>query len=202
MQGFQDPKVVYRLRVFLSFCQKHPNQIFCNFVNYVLINCIDVNLIQEGSTSTASNYSFAHTSSGGATQASAVQAGIVLTGRLLYSAIFLMTALSHFSSQAVAYAAAAGVPFPSIAVPAAGIVAIAGGLSILLGYRARVGAWLLVLFLVPVTLTMHNFWAVKDPMMAQMQMVMFMKNLSMLGGALLISQFGAGPFSLDAKRER
>ena len=50
------------------------------------------------------------------------------------------------------------------------------------------------------TLAMHNFWAVKDPMMAQMQMAMFMKNVSMLGGALLISQFGAGPLSLDAKR--
>jgi len=48
---------------------------------------------------------------------------------------------------------------------------------------------------------MHNFWAVKDPMMAQMQMAMFMKNVSMLGGALLISQFGAGPLSLDAKRK-
>jgi len=81
-------------------------------------------------------------------------------------------------------------------------VAVAGGLSILLGYRARIGAWLLVIFLVPVTLMMHNFWVVKDPMMAQMQMVMFMKNLSMLGGALLISQFGSGPWSLDARRER
>ena len=47
---------------------------------------------------------------------------------------------------------------------------------------------------------MHNFWAVKDPMMAQMQMIMFLKNLSMLGGAFLISQFGAGPWSLDARR--
>jgi putative oxidoreductase len=70
-----------------------------------------------------------------------------------------------------------------------------------LGYRARIGAWLLI-FLVPVTLMMQNFWAVKDPTMAQMQMVMFMKNLSMLGGALLISQFGSGPCSLDARRER
>lgn len=78
-----------------------------------------------------------------------------------------MTAASHFSSQAIGYAAAAGVPFPSLLVPASGIVAIVGGLSILLGYRARIGAWLLVLFLVPVTLTMHNFWAIKEPMMAR-----------------------------------
>ena len=93
------------------------------------------------------------------------------------------------------------MPFASIAVPAAGILALAGGLSILLGYRARIGAWLLVLFLVPVSFAMHNFWAVKDPMMAQMQMIMFMKNVSMLGGALLISQFGTGPWSLDARQK-
>jgi len=52
-----------------------------------------------------------------------------------------------------------------------------------------------VLFLIPVTLMMHKFWTVTDPMMAQIQMILFMKNVSMLGGALLISQFGAGPFS-------
>ena len=89
-----------------------------------------------------------------------------------------------------------------MAVPLSGLVAVAGGFSILLGYRAKVGAWLIVLFLVPVTFMMHKFWAVSDPMMAQMQMAMFMKNISVLGGALLISQFGAGPFSLDAERTR
>jgi putative oxidoreductase len=49
---------------------------------------------------------------------------------------------------------------------------------------------------------MHKFWTVSDPMMAQIQMVMFMKNVSMLGGALLISHFGAGPISLDARGSR
>jgi putative oxidoreductase len=90
----------------------------------------------------------------------------------------------------------------SVAVPLSGVVAIAGGLSILLGYRAKLGAWLIVLFLVPVSLMMHKFWAVTDPMMAQIQMILFMKNVSMLGGALLITQFGAGPFSQDARRSR
>jgi putative oxidoreductase len=81
------------------------------------------------------------------------------------------------------------------------VIAVVGGLSVLLGYRARLGAWLIVLFLIAVT-PLHNFWAVHDPMMAQIQMAMFMKNISMLGGALLISQFGAGPLSLDAQRSR
>jgi putative oxidoreductase len=108
--------------------------------------------------------------------------------------------LIPFSQQEIAYAAHSGVPMAGLLVPASGVLALAGGLSILLGYRAKIGAWLLVLFLVPVTPMMHNFWAAKDPMMAQMQLVMFLKNATMLGGALLISQFGADALSLDARR--
>ncbi len=130
------------------------------------------------------------------------QGAVVVLGRFFFVLIFLMSGPLHFSKQEVAYAAAQGVPLASLLVPFSGVLAFAGGLSILLGYRAKVGAWLLVLFLVPVTVMMHNFWAVHDPMMAQVHMAMFMKNVAMLGGALLISQFGAGPFSLDARRSR
>ena len=130
------------------------------------------------------------------------QGAVVVLGRLFFVLIFLMSGPLHFSKQEVAYAAAQGVPWPSILVPFSGLLAVAGGLSILLGYRAKLGAWLIVIFLVPVTVMMHNFWAVHDPMMAQVHMAMFMKNISMLGAALLITQFGAGPFSLDARRPR
>jgi putative oxidoreductase len=126
--------------------------------------------------------------------------GIVVLGRFLFALIFLMSALGHFSKQTIAYAASQGVPLASLAVPFSGILALFGGLSILLGYRAKIGAWLIVLFLVPVSFMMHKFWTVTDPMAAQIQMIMFMKNVSILGGALLISQFGTGPFSLDARR--
>ena len=126
---------------------------------------------------------------------------VVLFGRVFFSLIFVVAGLNHFSKQMIAYAASQGVPLASVAVPVSGIIAIVGGLSILLGYRGKIGAWLIVLFLIGVT-PMHNFWAVKDPMMAQIQMIMFMKNISMLGGALLISQFGVGPLSLDAPHSR
>jgi putative oxidoreductase len=127
---------------------------------------------------------------------------VVLLGRLFFAAIFLLAGPNHFAKQTIGYAASQGVPLAFIVVPISGLLAIAGGLSILLGYRARIGAWLIVLFLVPVTFMMHKFWTVTDPMMAQIQMIMFMKNVAMLGGALLISQFGAGPLSLDARRSR
>jgi putative oxidoreductase len=126
---------------------------------------------------------------------------IVLLGRFLFVLIFLMSGPRHFLSQTINYAASQGVPLASVAVPFSGLLALAGGLSILLGYRAKIGAWLIVLFLAGVTPTMHKFWGVTDPMMFQMQFVMFMKNVSMLGGALLISQIGTGPWSLDARRK-
>lgn len=123
---------------------------------------------------------------------------VVLLGRFLFSLIFIMSGFTHFSSQTIAFAASQGVPMASILVPASGVVAFLGGLSILLGYRARIGAWLIVLFLIGVT-PMHKFWGISDPMMQQMQMVMFLKNLTMLGGALLITQLGSGPWSLDSR---
>jgi putative oxidoreductase len=130
------------------------------------------------------------------------QGAVVVLGRFFFALIFLLAGANHFNKQTIGYAASQGVPLASIAVPLSGVVASAGGLSILLGYRARLNAWLIVLFLIPVSLMMHKFWTVSDPMMAQIQMILFMKNVSMLGGALLISQFGAGPFSLDARRSR
>ena len=130
------------------------------------------------------------------------QDAVVVLGRFLFALIFLMAGANHFNKQSIGYAASQGVPLAAIAVPLAGVLAIAGGLSILLGYRAKLGAWLIVLFLVPVTFMMHKFWTVQDPMMAQVQMIMFMKNISMLGGALLLSHFGAGPLSLDVRRSR
>lgn len=124
---------------------------------------------------------------------------LVPVGRVLYSAIFLMTILGHFSQGYVGYATQQGVPAAGLLVPLSGIIAIAGALSIALGFKAKIGAWLIVIFLVPVTFAMHNFWAVSDPMMRGIQMAMFMKNVSMLGAALLIAYFGAGPLSLDAR---
>jgi len=121
-------------------------------------------------------------------------------GRLLFSLIFIMTLASHFTAGAIGYATQSGVPMANILVPLSGVIAALGGLSVLLGYKAKLGAWLIVLFLVPVTLVMHAFWNVQDPMMRQFQMAMFMKNVGLLGGALLITQFGAGSVSLDARR--
>jgi putative oxidoreductase len=125
---------------------------------------------------------------------------VVPVGRALFAAIFVISALGHFSQESVGYAASQGVPFASVLVPLSGLMAIAGGLSVLLGYRTRWGAALLIGFLVPVTLMMHRFWSIPDPQMAMMQQAMFLKNVSMLGGALLLLYLGSGPFGFDSRR--
>jgi putative oxidoreductase len=124
----------------------------------------------------------------------------VLLGRILFSLIFLMAIMGHFKSGTIQYAASVGVPMASFLVPFSGIIAGLGAISIILGYKAKMGAWLIILFLLPVTFMMHNFWTITDPMMMQMQMSVFFKNISMLGGALIISYFGAGPLSLDNRK--
>ena len=64
----------------------------------------------------------------------------VLAGRQLFSLIFILSSARHFSSQTIATAAAHGVPVPDLLVPLSGIIALVGGLSILLGFQTRVGA--------------------------------------------------------------
>jgi putative oxidoreductase len=123
---------------------------------------------------------------------------IVPVGRALFALIFITSVFGHFSRGTIEQASAHGVPFATVLVPAAGMLALVGGVLVVLGYRARFGAFLVLLFLVPVTLVMHKFWGIADPQVAQLQRVMFMKNAAIAGGALLIMYWGSGPYSLDS----
>ena len=123
---------------------------------------------------------------------------LVPIGRVLFALIFVASIVGHFSSAEISEASAHGVPFATILVPLAGVIALLGSLCIMLGFRARFGALLLVVFLVPVTLVMHKFWGVPDPQMAMMQQIHFLKNMSLIGACLLIMHFGSGPYSLDS----
>jgi putative oxidoreductase len=127
---------------------------------------------------------------------------VVLVGRVLFALIFIVAAPRHFSHEGIQHAADLGAPLAGILVPLSGLMAILGGLSVVIGYKVKWGAWLLVAFLVPVTLVMHSFWRVGDPTLHQVQVSMFGKNLSMLGAALLLTQFGAGPLSVDEREKR
>ena len=122
---------------------------------------------------------------------------IVLLGRILYSAIFILAMPGHFTQHAINLAKTQSIPAAEILVPLSGLIALIGGLSILLGYKAKEGAWLLVLFLTTVTFSMHRYWIFDDMVVRDMQQLMFMKNMALLGAALMITHFGSGPLSMD-----
>lgn len=126
----------------------------------------------------------------------------VVPGRFFFALIFILSGVQHFSREMIAYASAQGLPLAGLLVPATGLLAVLGGLSVLFGYRTRIGALMLMAFLVPVTLFMHNFWAIMDPQAAQLQLTHFMKNIALLGSTFLIFYFGSGPLSLDEKSGR
>ncbi|HEV7780803.1 MAG TPA: DoxX family protein [Chitinophagaceae bacterium] len=121
----------------------------------------------------------------------------LLTGRILFSLIFIFSAPGHFKQGTIAFAASKGVPLASVMVPFSGIMELVGGISILIGYEARIGAWLIVLFMLPVTFVLHAFWKIKDPMQKQMEMATFLKNISIMGGALILTYFGSGELSIN-----
>jgi len=113
---------------------------------------------------------------------------LFLLGRILYGGFFLVNSYRHLTgaSAMAPYAASKGVPSPRLAVLGSGVLLALGGLSILLGVQPKWGVLFLVLFLVPVTFTMHNYWADKDPQMRQNNEINFHKNLALLGAALML----------------
>jgi uncharacterized membrane protein YphA (DoxX/SURF4 family) len=113
---------------------------------------------------------------------------VILVGRILFAAVFLFSALAHFS-QAKAmtgFAQSKGVPLAGPAVLGGGVLLGLGGLSVLLGIWPDLGALLLVVFLVPTAVLMHGFWRESDPQARQMEQIQFFKDLGLAGAALTL----------------
>jgi putative oxidoreductase len=92
--------------------------------------------------------------------------------------------------------ASVGVPAPKPMLVGAIVFLIVGSVSVIAGFKARIGAFLLLTFLVLATYYFHAFW--KLPAEAQQdQMIQFMKNLSMMGAMLFVMANGSGPMSVD-----
>jgi putative oxidoreductase len=125
---------------------------------------------------------------------------MVPIGRVLFSLIFILAGFNHFTSGSISYADSMGVPAADMLVPISGLMAIIGGVSVLVGMHARTGATILLLFLLPVTSLMHPFWTLQDPQHIQVEFSHFLKNLSLIGTTLIIAFYGGGPFSFDNRR--
>ncbi|MBA4032205.1 MAG: DoxX family protein [Planctomyces sp.] len=126
---------------------------------------------------------------------------ISIIGRTSIVAIFLMSALGNKIpnySKVVGYMASEGVPAPQVLLAGAIAFLIIGGITVLVGYKARVGASLLLIFLALATYYFHDFWTVQDAAKAQAETIQFFKNVSMMGAMLFIIANGSGAGSLDA----
>jgi putative oxidoreductase len=124
---------------------------------------------------------------------------VFLLGRLLVGGMFVSSGLDNLIELQgkVGYAASKGLPVPLLAVAAASLLLLVAGCSLISGVCPRIGVGATVLFLIPVTLVMHNFWALQG-MQQMIELHSFMGNLGLLGSALM---FLAIPepwaFSLD-----
>ncbi|MEI7782375.1 MAG: DoxX family protein [Planctomycetota bacterium] len=130
----------------------------------------------------------------------AIQGLLALLGRIMIALIFLLSAVGNKIpkfNEVAGRMAAEGVPQPQILLVGAIAFLILGALSVAFGYKARLGAFLLLVFLAAATYYFHDFWnapAEKQPT----EMIQFMKNLSLMGTMVFLMANGAGPWSLDS----
>ncbi|MES2135220.1 MAG: DoxX family protein [Patescibacteria group bacterium] len=117
----------------------------------------------------------------------------ILLGRVALSALFIIFGFLKIGTFAgmVAFATSAGVPFPELAITLAIVIELLAGLMVLVGYQTKWAALAIALFLIPVTYYFHRNFA------DQVNLTMFWKNISILGGMLVLAAHGAGRYSID-----
>ena len=131
-----------------------------------------------------------------------LQGVLSVLGRVALSTIFLLSTVGNdipnFNGVAE-FMGTKGMPAPRVLLAGAIVFLIAGSLSVILGFKARIGALLLLVFLILATYFFHDFWHLTGQA-AQDQTIQFMKNLSMMGAMLFIIANGSGAWSLDSRR--
>lgn len=124
-----------------------------------------------------------------------------LVGRVLLALIFILAGINKITGfgGTVGYIEAYGLPMAQVAAIVAIIVELGGGIMIAVGWKARWAAAALFVFVLIASVVFHAFWAVEADQV-QLQNIMFMKNIAIMGGLLYIMVHGSGPISVDKKR--
>ena len=130
-----------------------------------------------------------------------LQAPLALAARILILLLFLPEGIGKLGAFAgiVDYIRAAGLPFPALGAVIAIALEIAGSLALLVGLQTRWVALAMAMFCVATAVFFHNFWASPEDQ-SMVQHIMFFKNMAIAGGLLMLSAFGAGAWSIDARR--
>jgi uncharacterized membrane protein YphA (DoxX/SURF4 family) len=113
---------------------------------------------------------------------------IIVIGRILFGGFFLMSGINHFTKleAMTGYAQYKKLPAAKLGVLISGLMLVIGGISIILGYFADLGALLLAIFLVLAAVIFHNFWKETDATAKQNEMLGFMKDIALAGAALIL----------------
>jgi putative oxidoreductase len=122
-----------------------------------------------------------------------------LTGRILFAMIFIAMGMNHLMKldDMSAYAASKGAPSSKATTAVSGLVIVAAGIMVLLGWHRFIGAALLVIFLILTAFMMHPFWKESDPQASMNEMSHFMKDLALAGAALFIAFYAALPWPMS-----
>lgn len=125
----------------------------------------------------------------------------LLVARVLLALMFVLAGVSKLAGLegTAGYIGSVGLPAPMVLAVAAGVLELAAGVMLVVGWQTRGAALALALFTVAASVLFHNFWAMPADK-AFMQQLMFLKNLAVTGGLLFVFVFGAGSLSLDARR--
>lgn len=131
----------------------------------------------------------------------ALQNPLALVGRMLFAVLFVPAGISKISGFAgtVGYAAAKGMPMPTVAVAVGLLIELLGGLALLFGFGTRFAALALAVFTLVASFFFHAYWGVPAENQA-MQQLLFFKNVAVTGGLLAFAAFGAGAWSVDGAR--
>ena len=123
-----------------------------------------------------------------------------LVGRILLAILFITSGWSKIGGfeQTAAYMASKGLPMAQVLLVLTILVELGGGLLIAIGYKARWAALAVFLFLIPVTFIFHPYWSFPAAEM-RTQSIMFWKNISIMGGMLMVFAFGPGAYSVDKR---
>ena len=128
------------------------------------------------------------------------QNAMALIGRVLLALMFLLTGIGKIGgfTGTVAYISSVNLPLPSVLAAGSLVLEIVAGVALIVGYKTRWAALALALFTIAAAVLFHNFWAM-PPDKQMMQQVIFMKNMAVTGGLLILALAGPGAWSVDRR---